>query len=457
MTRALIRARENAESRAGGQRGAVRGDLLRVVGRHGDQRDLTARSSARTARSPTSSTTAAAGWPPSGSRRSSTRRTRSTCGCATRCCWRRTRCRSASSAGSLRADGEEALVFLSASVLRDPDGTPRYYVTSAEDVSDKHFLEDQLQFQAIHDALTGLVNRQRFLGLLEESLRGKQRVDGLTVFHLDLDGFRAINNGMGREAGDRLLQSVATKLRQVFDDEKATIARFDGDEFGVLLVNTLTTPSIGSIAARINEELAEPVYLGCGERASPPPRPSPSRTARRRTPCRRTCCAPPTPRCSGSRPPAGASGAWSTWTRTSRTRPAFALAALDARRVGERRDRHRVPAAGVGAGPEHRRGAGAAALGPRRRRARSTTRAAWTCWPTPGCRCRSAGGCSAARAASCAVDRAVRRRAAEAVRRAVPRSWPATRTWCRPCARCSPTPRSTRTSCSWACRCRRCA
>src|SRR3954464_5498980 len=47
----------------------------------------------------------------------------------------------------LRADGEEALVFLSASVLRDPDGTPRYYVTSAEDVSDKHFLENQLQFQ----------------------------------------------------------------------------------------------------------------------------------------------------------------------------------------------------------------------------------------------------------------------------------------------------------------------
>ncbi|HEV7651460.1 MAG TPA: EAL domain-containing protein [Actinophytocola sp.] len=162
----------------------------------------------------------------------------------------------------LRADGEEALVFLSASVLRDPDGTPRYYVTSAEDVSDKHFLENQLQFQAIHDPLTGLVNRHRFLGLLEESLRGRQRVDGLTIFHLDLDGFRAINNGMGREAGDRLLQSVATKLRQVFDDEKVTIARFDGDEFGVLLVNTLSTPSIGSIATRINDELTEPVYLG---------------------------------------------------------------------------------------------------------------------------------------------------------------------------------------------------
>jgi diguanylate cyclase (GGDEF)-like protein/PAS domain S-box-containing protein len=162
----------------------------------------------------------------------------------------------------LRADGEEALVFLSASVLRDPDGSPRYYVTSAEDVSDKHFLENQLQFQATHDPLTGLVNRHRFLGLLEESLRGKEKVDGLTVFHVDLDDFRAINNGMGRDVGDRLLRSVAAKLREVFEGEKATIARFDGDEFGVLLVNTLNTPPIGNISGDINDALAEPLYVG---------------------------------------------------------------------------------------------------------------------------------------------------------------------------------------------------
>lgn len=107
----------------------------------------------------------------------------------------------------LRADGEEALVFLSASVLRAPDGTPTYYVTSAEDVSDKHFLEGQLQFQAIHDVLTGLVNRHRFMGRLEETLSGKNKVEDITLFHLDLDGFRAINNGLGRAAGDRLLQT----------------------------------------------------------------------------------------------------------------------------------------------------------------------------------------------------------------------------------------------------------
>ncbi|GAB3445213.1 putative bifunctional diguanylate cyclase/phosphodiesterase [Actinophytocola sediminis] len=162
----------------------------------------------------------------------------------------------------LREDGDEALVFLSASVLRDPDGTPRYFVTSAEDVSDKHLLEDQLRFQATHDALTGLANRPRFIGRLEEALRGRQSHDNVTVFHLDLDGFRAINNGLGREVGDRLLQTVAGRLRDVFQSETTTIARFDGDEFGILVENTPDTPSVADLAVRINEDLAEPVYVG---------------------------------------------------------------------------------------------------------------------------------------------------------------------------------------------------
>lgn len=161
-----------------------------------------------------------------------------------------------------RSDGEEALVFLSASVLRDPDGTPRYYVTTVEDVSDRHFLEDRLQFQATHDALTGLYNRQRFTGRLEEALGGRDAAEEITLFHLDLDSFHAVNDGPGREVGDKLLQVVASRLRQVFDREKTTIARFDGDEFGVLLEHSPNTPSVAYLATRINEELAEPVYVG---------------------------------------------------------------------------------------------------------------------------------------------------------------------------------------------------
>ncbi len=162
----------------------------------------------------------------------------------------------------VKKDGEEALVFLSASVLRDPDGRPRYYVTTVEDVSDRHFLESQLQFQATHDALTGLANRQRFVGRLEEALSGKNAADEITVLHLDLDGFHAVNDGLGRDVGDRLLQTVASRVADVFAGETATVARLEGDEFGVLVEHSPTTPSCATMATRINEELAEPVFVG---------------------------------------------------------------------------------------------------------------------------------------------------------------------------------------------------
>jgi diguanylate cyclase (GGDEF)-like protein/PAS domain S-box-containing protein len=161
-----------------------------------------------------------------------------------------------------KSDGEEVLVFLSASVLRAPTGAPTYYVTTVEDVSDRHFLENRLQFQATHDALTGLANRQRFVGKLEESLSGQDAADELTVLHLDLDGFHAVNDGLGRDVGDRLLQTVAMRLTAVFADETAMVARFEGDEFGVLVEHSPTTPTCAAMATRINEELAEPVFVG---------------------------------------------------------------------------------------------------------------------------------------------------------------------------------------------------
>lgn len=161
----------------------------------------------------------------------------------------------------VKSDGEEALVFLSASVLRDPDGTPRYYVSTVEDVSERHYLESRLQFQSIHDALTGLPNRQRFLGRLEEALSGKNAAEELTILHIDLDSFHAVNDGLGRETGDRLLQTVAARLIDMFTDERAMVARFEGDEFGVLIEHSATTPTCSTMAMRINEELAEPVFV----------------------------------------------------------------------------------------------------------------------------------------------------------------------------------------------------
>jgi PAS domain S-box-containing protein/diguanylate cyclase (GGDEF)-like protein len=161
-----------------------------------------------------------------------------------------------------RKAGDEALVFLSGSVLRHPDGAPRHYVITVEDISDKYLLEDRLRFQAMHDALTSLINRQRFLGKIEEALAGKHAAESVTLYHIDLDGFAAVNNGAGRNVGDKLLQVVAKRLLAVVEDEVATVARLDGDEFGILIENSETTPGADAIAQRINDELSEPFYIG---------------------------------------------------------------------------------------------------------------------------------------------------------------------------------------------------
>lgn len=162
----------------------------------------------------------------------------------------------------LRKDGEEVQAFLSGSVLRDPEGRPRHFITTVEDVSDRQLLEGRLQFQATHDGLTGLVNRQRFIGRLEEVLRGKDAAEEISLLHIGLDGFSAVNNGPGRAVGDGLLQAVAGRLLDLVAVEQATVARLDADEFGILIEHSADTPNPATIAHLINEELAEPVYVG---------------------------------------------------------------------------------------------------------------------------------------------------------------------------------------------------
>jgi len=161
-----------------------------------------------------------------------------------------------------RKGGDVALVYLSGLVIRHPDGSPRNVVTSVEDISDKHLLEDRLRFQLVHDPLTMLANRQRFLSRIEEALAGKKAAESITIFHIDLDGFAAVNNGAGRQVGDQLLQIVAQRLTRVVEGESATVARLDGDEFGVVIENGPDTPRAAAIAQRINEDLGEPHYVG---------------------------------------------------------------------------------------------------------------------------------------------------------------------------------------------------
>ncbi|RKT53218.1 bifunctional diguanylate cyclase/phosphodiesterase [Saccharothrix australiensis] len=166
----------------------------------------------------------------------------------------------------VRADGEPVWVHLAVSLLRDADGGPAYHVTMAEDVTELHLLQKSLDFQLLHDSLTGLSNRQHFVTRLE-AMHGSAR-DGITLYHLDLDAFSVVNNGLGHVVGDRVLRVVARRLEGVFAGEDAVVARIGGDEFAVVVSHAPTTPGVPEVVERINAALAVPMECGAALSAS---------------------------------------------------------------------------------------------------------------------------------------------------------------------------------------------
>ncbi|HVK21145.1 MAG TPA: EAL domain-containing protein [Actinokineospora sp.] len=161
----------------------------------------------------------------------------------------------------VRDDGDVARVTLTASLLRDGDHAPRQFVTVVEDGTELVLLQSELSRQALHDVLTGLPNRQFFGSRLEGALQRADQRHGITLFHLGLVAFAEVGNGLGRRAAERLLTAIAQRLGGVVRMERSMVAKFDGDEFGVLLENTATTPDVATTVAAFSDALAEVTYV----------------------------------------------------------------------------------------------------------------------------------------------------------------------------------------------------
>lgn len=116
-------------------------------------------------------------------------------------------------------------------------------------------VEQQLTFQALHDPLTGLPNRTLFTTRLSDALTAAARHQRtLAVLFVDLDGFNAVNDGLGHESGDALLRTVAERL-QACVRTGDTVARLGGDEFTLVLADIPDIQTAVWVAERIIEDL----------------------------------------------------------------------------------------------------------------------------------------------------------------------------------------------------------
>ncbi len=129
------------------------------------------------------------------------------------------------------------------------------------DISERKLAEAKSEFHAYHDALTGLPNRTFFRDRLSLALaKGRQSGWGLGVVFLDLDHFKEINDTLGHAVGDRLLQEVATRLRESVREDD-TVARLGGDEFVILLPHVRHEEGATPIVRKVLSRMAEPFQL----------------------------------------------------------------------------------------------------------------------------------------------------------------------------------------------------
>jgi diguanylate cyclase (GGDEF)-like protein/PAS domain S-box-containing protein len=135
------------------------------------------------------------------------------------------------------------------------------YVTNVRDITERKKFEELLSHRALHDPLTGLANRQLILDRADRMLvRARRDGQPVAAFFVDLDNFKDANDSLGHEAGDRLLQSVASRLVGLLRSSD-TVGRLGGDEFVILAEGISLADGPKAIAERIRQVLRPPFFI----------------------------------------------------------------------------------------------------------------------------------------------------------------------------------------------------
>lgn len=160
-----------------------------------------------------------------------------------------------------RKDGEVFPCIARMSAIRNRKGSILRFVSVFTDISERKEYEEKLTHLAYFDALTRLPNRILVMDRLRQSINLVARnQEKLALLFLDLDGFKEVNDTLGHDIGDLLLQEVAGRLLDSVRNSD-TVSRLSGDEFVIILQEITALSAVEQVAGKILERLQQPFLL----------------------------------------------------------------------------------------------------------------------------------------------------------------------------------------------------
>lgn len=154
---------------------------------------------------------------------------------------------------------DRSVIWISENVraVKSPDGNVLFFEGTVEDITKRKLQEAVAQYQATHDSLTGLLNRNALAARLERALANRAPNRYVAILFVDIDQFKYVNDSLGHEGGDQFLRIVASRLTACLRAQDF-VARQGGDEFIILLDNLESREQASQIAQAILSSIAQP-------------------------------------------------------------------------------------------------------------------------------------------------------------------------------------------------------
>lgn len=157
-------------------------------------------------------------------------------------------------------DGDSVWISANVSSVKK-DGHITQMLGVLNDVSDREIRSRDMEYRAKHDGLTGLSNRSNFIENVEQVLKLSRSSSKHALFLLDLDGFKEVNDTLGHETGDYLLQQIGPRIMPAIQPISTSLARLGGDEFALIIEDYESEEQVKELASRMMEAIKSPFTI----------------------------------------------------------------------------------------------------------------------------------------------------------------------------------------------------